>query len=147
MATIEEKKIFLKRYGWISDSLDELKEEIERLCLSVMLPRGISYSDMPRGGGKGGMPEFSAKLEALIDRHQKKADRMAEYLEEINVAIESLENPKERLVLRYKYILRKDWKEIADAMGYKDRRPLYRLRNEALKHLEIPENAKTIWKF
>lgn len=143
MVTVDDKKKFLKRYGWISDQLREQKEEIEMLCLDAALPRGLTYSGMPRGsGGNNDMSGYAAKLDAMIDRYQQKADRMAECLEEITGTIDALESPTERLVLRYKYILRKDWKEIAAAMGYKDKRPLYRIRNEALIHLEIPEKHR-----
>lgn len=144
IAQIEEKKKFLKRYGWISDQMAELKEEIENLCLSTMLPKGISYSGMPHSGSGGNrdMSIYAAKLDALIDRRQKKVDEMAGCLAEIEAAIEGIKGQdadKEQLVLRYKYILRKEWREIAKAMGYKDVRSLYKLRNRALIHLEIPE--------
>ena len=143
IAQIEEKKRFLKRYGWIRDQMEELKEEITDLCLTTMLPKGISYSGMPHGsGGNRDMSIYAAKLDALIDRRQKKVNEMAECLEEIEAAIEGIEGPdaeKEKLVLRYKYILRKEWRDIAAAMGYKDVRTLYKLRKRALLHLKMPE--------
>lgn len=139
IAQIEEKRKFMESYGWLSDQLKEQKEEIERLCLDAMLPKGIQYSGMPRGGdGYHDLSGYSAKLEAMIDRLQERADRLAMRLEEITDAVEGLENPQERLVLRYRYILRKEWREIAREMGYRGTKSLHNLRNDALRHLEIP---------
>jgi DNA-directed RNA polymerase specialized sigma subunit len=48
-----------------------------------------------------------------------------------------LPDARERVILELRYLAFKDWASIADALGLHVRQ-VYRLHDEALKHIEIP---------
>lgn len=49
--------------------------------------------------------------------------------------VQSLDNPISRKVLRYRYIEKLEWQEIADIMNYSERH-IYRLHDNAIKKLK-----------
>ena len=57
--------------------------------------------------------------------------------ERINREIDELPNYNEQLVLRYRYIDEREWKEIGEAL-HQSVRNIYRVHNNALKHFHVP---------
>jgi DNA-directed RNA polymerase specialized sigma subunit len=64
-------------------------------------------------------------------------DRLVELKADIMKAISRVPDDRERVVLELRYLAFKDWASIADAIGLHIRQ-VYRLHDEALKHIEIP---------
>jgi DNA-directed RNA polymerase specialized sigma subunit len=64
-------------------------------------------------------------------------DHLVDLKADIMKAISRVPDARERVVLELRYLAFKDWASIADAIGLHIRQ-VYRLHDEALKHIEIP---------
>jgi DNA-directed RNA polymerase specialized sigma subunit len=64
-------------------------------------------------------------------------DGLVELKGNIMKSINRVPDERERVVLELRYLAFKDWAAIADALGLHVRQ-VYRLHDEALKHIEIP---------
>ena len=64
-------------------------------------------------------------------------DVLVELKADIMKTISRVPDARERVVLELRYLAFKDWASIADALGLHVRQ-VYRLHDEALRHIEIP---------
>lgn len=139
MATSKEKKKFLGSYRYLKIELATIEEEIKTVR-AEMLPGALQYDGMPHGSGTNpDLSNYAVKVEGLLDRYRSIAAKRIEALDMIVKTIEAVESPKERIVLRCRYILMKKWEDIARIMGYADPRPVYRIHGKALNKLKIPD--------
>lgn len=133
----EEKKEYLKGYYYrtleakrISDRIDELR--------ALQTGSAIRYSDMPKAHNtEHDLSDDLIKIDNEVTRLiKKKAQAIKEY-KEIERAIETVEDEKERAVLKYRYLDCMKWEEIAVTMSYTFRY-VTMLHGIALQHFEIP---------
>lgn len=57
---------------------------------------------------------------------------------EINAAIESMENPEERLLLKYRYLKNESWEDISYELNV-SYRTVHRIHASALNNFIVPE--------
>lgn len=135
--TNEEKKEYLWRYS-------EAKKDLEReelLYKEAVLSFYPSYSI----GGDGGSGTHEAKdlsdrivrEEMIKKRYLKKRYLKLKILTEIKDAIERLDDPDEKNVLVYRYILLKKWDVICQELDISWKQ-IHRVHSRALEHFEIP---------
>jgi DNA-directed RNA polymerase specialized sigma subunit len=60
-----------------------------------------------------------------------------ELKQEIIRVIKMVENPEYRILLELRYLCFKEWRDIADELGYSIRH-IYRMREEALEKIIVP---------
>lgn len=113
-----EKIRFLKSYKWllieIASSEDRAEEERERLY-DVRVPM---LSDMPRGGRPVTMDERVVRVvsrEAEIKKQRAEAERVKTIIER---SIGAMSDPKDRTILKMKYLQDYTFEEIAEAIHY-----------------------------
>ena len=135
--TAREKKAALLRYQDAEREIDELLLERER-----WQARGLRLTPvltgMPRGGGDGRALERAAvhvaDIEAEIDRAVASAQ---EDRARIRAAIGRIREPRQRDVLRYRYLDGLTFEAVAERLHYSIRQ-VYSLHGFALEALEIP---------
>ena len=133
------QKADFKNYRALCLEIRKLKAQLMSLEASLYGPRGQEYSLTPKGGGQGdGMLAVISRHIELEKHYQetlaaKEAQQLA-----IERAIDSLDDPAERVVMRLRYIEGRDWKYIIAELaivGYSERE-VYRRHGFALLKLK-----------
>lgn len=94
------------------------------------------------GGNKdGGTPRSKVESAALkVVAFENKISEKVCALEvlkvEISKTIETLSDPVERVIMKWRYVLFKTWEEIIEVTGY-SRTQVFRFHRKALKHTQI----------
>lgn len=107
----------LLAYRPIKEELNDLEKRIDKLRKDARSPKGISYSDMPRGRGEpiSAQQRYIEQLEELSQMYEEKKSELMKTQIAVERAISSL--PSElRLLMRYRYIDGMRWEEIAEIM-------------------------------
>lgn len=136
MMTYEEKVRWLRRY---QDSLrreQELAEEVEQLR-SRACKVTPSLSDMP-GGTSDGQALPRAVEQILEAQHELQAqiEQCNTIRREVVDAIEQITNPRDKQILRRRYLLGERFENISVALHY-EYRWIRRLHKKAISELEI----------
>ncbi len=112
--------------------MDELSESMT--CIG-------SSSDFSKLRVKSSLPDGARYEEIMIRLEEKRAElvekimQLEEKQKQIETMIESLENPNERVVMRYRYIIGLKFEDIASEMDYSVER-IYYIHREALNKLK-----------
>lgn len=107
----------LLSYRSIKKELNDLEKRIDELRKNARSPKGISYSDMPRGRGEpiSAQQRYIEQLEELSNMYEERKAKLVKTQIAIERAISSL--PSElRLLMQYRYIDGMRWEEIAEIM-------------------------------
>lgn len=117
----------------------QLQRQMEELSESMTCIG--SATDYSRTRVKSSLPD-GAKFEGIMIRLQEKRAELVnkiiqleEKQKQIETMIESLENPNERVVMRYRYIIGLKFEDIAKEMDYSVER-IYYIHREALNKLK-----------
>lgn len=65
-------------------------------------------------------------------------NRLVDLRSEINAAIESMENPEERLLLKYRYLKNESWEDISYELNV-SYRTVHRIHASSLNNFVVPE--------
>lgn len=136
-------KEYLNRGRRLDELIDSKLREIDRLR---RLSTSVSSPPADTERASGGLPQSRVentvvKIVALEEEINAETDRLVDIHREIRTAIESLNSPKDRLILRERYINDLSWEEIAAKMHYSVRQTT-RLHGAALRRFEkILENV------
>lgn len=129
----------LKNYRALAREVLQLREQLITLETSMYYAKVSQLSQTPVQSGKGcDMADLVARrieLEALYCG--RLSDKVAHQLA-IERALDTLEDPAERMVMRYRYIDGRGWDSIIAelaALGYSERQ-VYRLHGFALLKLK-----------
>ena len=136
MASIEDKKAFLRQYLNCVRAEKGINDEIETLRASAMLP-AIAMDGMPHGTNKSDLSSYMAMLDDLMRKLNAELKRKRNARAEIMAAIEKLPNETEKLVLKFRYINGWKWERIAEETYYSYQH-IHKIHGKALQHLEIP---------
>lgn len=134
-----EKDDFIN-YRQLAHEVRTLRARLQTLEETMYSPTGLRYSDAPRASSGPGraLDDVIASHAALEELYLKKLAEKNARLLAVELAIESLENPAERLVMSYRYIDGRGWRTICrlmQARGYSERQ-VYRLHGWALERLK-----------
>lgn len=134
----------LRRYREIKKEARQIRDQLEEVESRLYSPRGQLLTGMPSAPSPGG----GTVTEVLIDRHvqlrQRYQEQLAILMEEqlaVETAIESLEDPTARRLMRYRYIDGLKWEEVAVRIkyGWDRTHALHRKALQQLKEQEKPE--------
>ena len=135
-----EKVDFLSRYKYLKDNLKVRYDELDEVM--TMATKVTSCSDgMPHGSGVS--DKIAVAVEQMKEIENSIADEILALLSartEISSAIQSVNDIKLRTLLEYRYISGYSWEDVADAMGYEQRR-VFALHGLALEKVQIPERC------
>ncbi len=102
---------------------------------------GTRFDGMPHSPNRPTEAPFVRCLEE-IDEIQRSVEEKITYLvrlkEEINTAIDKLENRDEQLVLRYRYLDDCTWEEISRMLNV-SLRTVHRIHGSALQNFSVPD--------
>lgn len=136
-----EAKAYLEQARNINIQIDSKLEQVSALR-QLAIKASSTISPVPPSG----TPD-PHRLEKTITRmmdmeHEvdEDIDHLVELKADIMKAISRVPDARERVVLELRYLAFKDWASIADAIGLHIRQ-VYRLHDEALKHIEIPDEC------
>lgn len=134
----ERKKAWLNRYTAAKLAETELLEELQELEGRYIMPSKV-MDDMPHSPNPKDLSGFAAQYDALYQKILKAYNRTVTVQKEILDAIDAMPTGEAaKTLLRYRYIRRKKWEEIACLMCYSYRR-VTQLHGAALSKFEIPK--------
>lgn len=135
--TSQEKKEILLQYRAAEREEKRLELEIQRWH-SRAEKMTSGYGGTPSGGGDGrSLENTMARIDDLTRQLAQRLDRLVTLRQKIVTAIDSVPDPKQRELLRLRYIDGLTWGKLAVVMGYDDLRWIYRLHGRALEQLTI----------
>lgn len=132
-----DKIKYLKRYINLDREIERKLEEVARLRAELTRITPV-YTTEPKGGGsiRGKTESLIAKIVDLENELDADIDRLVTVRDSIRMAIESVEEDRERLLLQYRYIDGLTFEEIAVLMNYSWRH-IHRLHSQALSNLNL----------
>ena len=127
-------------YRILAKEVEQLKEQLEALEASLYSPKGQKFTTMPRAANGTGhtMDDAVARHMDLVKLYKEKLAEKESRQLSIEMAIESLEDTAERVVMRDRYLLGRSWRSIVmklEDRGYSERQ-VYRLHGFALFKLK-----------
>lgn len=136
----ERKKAWLNRYTASKLAEKELLEEIQELESRYIMPSKV-MDDMPHTSNTKDLSGFAAQYDRLYRKLFRIRAREAAVQYEIIGAIDSMDADEYlKIILRYRYIQRKKWEEIAVLMNY-SYQWVCTLHGRALAKFVIPEKS------
>lgn len=129
------KKEYLNSYRYLVRECAELDLKLEEIRLDKTSP-SLILSDMPKAHNHSDLSDYIVRVEEvekeLLKKRAKKEERYLEILEKI----EKLEDDKEKMVLRLRYLSCMSWEKIAVEMCYSWRQVHY-FHSKALSNIYI----------
>ena len=135
MTENEKKKEFLNSYLRAKQDVLRLEEQLEELRESKM-SLSMANDGMPHGSSKTDLSDYAAKVDELERKITAKRYQRIQTFQNVQNAIEDMEDSQEKLLLTYRYIKGLKWEEIAVRMNYSWRNIHY-LHGTALQHLKM----------
>lgn len=134
-----EKSDF-KNYRALLLEVQQLKEQLRVLESSIYSPAGQRFSSTPHGPG-----DYRSTMDSVVARHVHLVELYEEELAEkeaqqlaIELAIQSLGDTPERVIMRERYLAGRGWTAVISKMqtlGFSERQ-VYRLHGAALWKLK-----------
>ena len=125
----------LKQYRNIKLEIKSIEDEINELRNQIQSVRAVNLSDMPKGGSQADFTDIIAEIDELTRALHIKMSQSLVIQERIENVIDKLDNPIERALLRYRYILGYTWEEVCVAMNYSWKQ-IHRLHSKSLMNLK-----------
>lgn len=135
MGNIEVKR-FLRRYEMNEFRIEGLRVQRQELQERVESAGAQQLSDMPKGGRKKTTEDWIAEIDTLDRRIDKLTKRSRELREEIQMAIDTIGDPKLCRVLDLYHIECKTLLEISNEMNY-TYRYIIELYHQAMHAVQI----------
>ena len=138
----KEKIEYLRAYRWLLIDIASEEEDLERITDRLYSVRVPVLSDMPRGGRPRTVDDNVADKVDLERTIKTDTRRSEEKQREIENAIESMSEIRDRTILKLKFIKGFTHEEIAEVINYSvtQEREFYK---RALDHFEIPTTSPT----
>lgn len=132
-------KEYLRQVRVVDCQIDSKLEQVMRLR-ETATKATATLSDMPRSDSPN-LQTLESTVVKIIDLENEinqDIDRLVDLKREARVAIDSLMNPEQQMILELRYLCYKAWPEIADTMGFSESN-VYRLHGIALKNITLPK--------
>lgn len=132
-------KEYLGQAYRIDQRINSKMEQIASLNLLAQKATTV-FSDMPGNTTRNihRMEDVIIKIVDMESEINADIDSLVDLKKEIAEVIHSVSNLEYQTLLELRYLCFKSWEQIAVLMGYNVRH-LYRLHDEALQEIEIPE--------
>lgn len=124
----------LRRYIWLKQECRQLEAYLERIRNDMSVVTSPRLTGMPHAKDPKGLDEIIVRYDEMVSKYEQ---RLIVYLREtkaIEKAVSGVEDPRYRLLLRYRYIDGLKWDTIADLMHY-EVSSLYKMHGQALREL------------
>ena len=135
-------KEYLKRAYLLDKQINVEIQELEQLRNMRGTIQGCSYGEkVGSNPNRNTEAHFIKTIEKIWEYEQKidaKIDKLVDLRSEINVAIEKMENPEERLLLKYRYLKNESWEDISYELNV-SYRTVHRIHASALNNFVVPE--------
>ena len=133
----------LKAYGAIRYEMQQIEARIWELEDDCGLPKAQQLDAMPKGSGQGATVQeaWAIKKEALLELYRQQHNRSVDALHQVEQMLTTLESPRERALLRAKYLEGRTWEEVCVVMSYSWRQA-HRIHSAALAHLVEAERGE-----
>lgn len=105
---------YLSTYKWIEAEIVADEDRLARLDARLYSPGAVKISDMPKGGQTVTLDSLVAEKLEIQDRINVKCAE----LKEISNAIERMTNPRDRLILKYRFMDGLTHDEVAERINY-----------------------------
>ena len=142
--TNKEKKQYLRRAYRINNLVRSHRAELEIYKAAIESIGGGNMDGQPHAprhdGSTGEIKIIDKKIDLEAQLRCEIAD-LKEQWREIHDTINGVKDINERLVLRYKYIERREWSDISTELNYSVER-IYQIHRDALEHLTPPETPQ-----
>lgn len=102
--------------------------------------RSPRLDGMPRGGGGGGLDEQIARIDALERKAARAREKALDLAEEIETMIESLDDVKQKEVLRLRYLRGYTWVKIGMRINYSEQHARW-IHGKAIEELRRKQNG------
>ena len=133
-------KQYLRQAYHLNELINSHIKELEQLrLLSTSVPSTDFSKERVQGGKLPGdrISNIIAKIVDLEKQINDEIDHFVDLKKEIHDAIDAVKNPKERLVLRYRYIEFLTWEQTAERMNYSIMQA-HRIHSNALQNFIVP---------
>lgn len=110
--------------------IQSLKETIEELKVNIQSLSSVQLKEKTQGGENSPDKSMIDKLSKLYELEEK-LEKLVEFQIKIATEIEHLEDWKERVVLRYRYINNYTWEHISERTGY-SKKQISRIHKRAI---------------
>ncbi|MDK4495464.1 DUF1492 domain-containing protein [Fusobacterium necrophorum] len=110
--------------------IQSLKETIEELKANIQSLSSVQLKEKVQGGENSPDKSMIDKLSKLYELEEK-LEKLVEFQIKIAAEIEHLEDWKERVVLRYRYINNYTWEHISERTGY-SKKQISRIHKRAI---------------
>ena len=135
-------KEYLKQAYLLDKQIQVEVKELEQLREMRGTIQGCSYGEkIGTNPNRNLEPPFIKTIEKIWDYEQRidaQINRLVDLRSEINAAIESMENPEERLLLKYRYLKNESWEDISYELNV-SYRTVHRIHASALNNFIVPE--------
>ena len=108
-----------------------MQAEIEEIAKSITAASSPDLSGMPHGSEPSRLDNVIIRLDDIMGKYKRKLAVIAKEQREIEDALDTLDDPKLRVLMRYRYIKGMKWEEVAEKMHY-ELRWIYHLHGIAL---------------
>ena len=136
-----EAKAYLEQARNINIQIDSKLEQVSALR-QLAIKASSTLSPVPPSG-KPDPHRLEKTITRMMDMEHEvdeDIDHLVDLKADIMKAISRVPDARERVVLELRYLAFKDWASSADAVGLHIRQ-VYRLHDEALKHIESPDEC------
>jgi len=124
----------LRRYIWLKQECRQLEAYLERIRKDMSLVTSPRLTGMPHAKDPKGLDEIVIRYEEICGKYEKQLKIYQAETLAIEEAIESVADPRLRMILRYRYMEGYKWDTIADLMHY-EVSSVYKMHGQALKEL------------
>lgn len=131
----EKKKLFLNSYLQAKRDVIRLEEQLAELKLNK-LSLSVINDGMPHGSDIGDLSDYVAQVDEIEREIVRRRYGRIKAFQEVQRAIESMENEQEKDLLTYRYLRGMKWEAIAVTMNYSWRKIHY-LHGDALEHFKM----------
>ena len=125
------------QYRYQKNEIRSLEEELATLRLKKMYP-SLTIDGMPGGTGGSDLSAYAAAVDKMERRLLLKRKQLLKTMEIIEQVIDTLQDSRQRTILRDRYINGKAWSKIADEQMLEERQ-VYRIHGDAVFLLQIPK--------
>ena len=129
----------LRRYIWLKQECRQLEAYLNRTMNDMAAVSSPRLTGMPKPTEPKTLDEIVIRYEEIAAKYEKRLKQYQKETLAIEKAVESVTDPRLRLLLRYKYFDGYKWETIADLMQY-ELSWIYRLHGQALQELEKRSN-------
>ena len=124
----------LRRYIWLKQECRQLQAYLDRIRNDMSLVTSPRLTGMPHAKDPKGLDEIVIRYEEISGKYEKQLKIYQAETMAIEEAVQSVADPRLRMILRYRYMDGYKWDTIADLMHY-EVSSVYKMHGQALKEL------------